>query len=181
MDTELFKEWFQAFAQAAGVTLHVENLYGENNHHIVESCFKGAGEGAARRSRNRSAQGGCGAFHQGHARRISLTTGAFGRRSDLVHERGHHRLRLGQSAARRPRRSSAWSAETGICGRYHGVVGEAGRDRCRRQDRAARCGRVRRLHGGVCRRVARGAGSGCSASVRSSGKSRSSASASACS
>jgi imidazoleglycerol-phosphate dehydratase len=41
MDTELFKEWFQAFAQAAGVTLHVENIYGENNHHIVESCFKG--------------------------------------------------------------------------------------------------------------------------------------------
>lgn len=40
MDTELFKEWFQAFAQAAGVTLHVENLYGENNHHIVESCYK---------------------------------------------------------------------------------------------------------------------------------------------
>jgi imidazoleglycerol-phosphate dehydratase len=41
MDTELFKEWFQAFAQNAGLTLHVENLYGENNHHIVESCFKG--------------------------------------------------------------------------------------------------------------------------------------------
>jgi|LNFM01.2.fsa_nt_gb imidazoleglycerol-phosphate dehydratase len=41
MDTELFKEWFQAFAQAAGLTLHVENLYGENSHHIVESCFKG--------------------------------------------------------------------------------------------------------------------------------------------
>ena len=41
MDTELFKEWFQAFAQSAGVTLHVENLYGENNHHIVESCYKG--------------------------------------------------------------------------------------------------------------------------------------------
>jgi imidazoleglycerol-phosphate dehydratase len=40
MDTELFKEWFQAFAQAAGITLHVENLYGENNHHIIESCFK---------------------------------------------------------------------------------------------------------------------------------------------
>jgi imidazoleglycerol-phosphate dehydratase len=40
MDTELFKEWFQAFAQAAGITMHVENLYGENNHHIVESCFK---------------------------------------------------------------------------------------------------------------------------------------------
>jgi len=41
MDTELFKEWFQAFAQAAGITVHIENLYGENNHHIVESCFKG--------------------------------------------------------------------------------------------------------------------------------------------
>jgi imidazoleglycerol-phosphate dehydratase len=41
MDTELFKEWFQAFAQSAGLTLHVENVYGENNHHIVESCYKG--------------------------------------------------------------------------------------------------------------------------------------------
>ena len=40
MDTELFKEWFQAFAQNAGLTLHIENLYGENNHHIVESCYK---------------------------------------------------------------------------------------------------------------------------------------------
>ncbi|HEU5048074.1 MAG TPA: imidazoleglycerol-phosphate dehydratase HisB [Rickettsiales bacterium] len=40
MDTELFREWFQAFAFNAGLTLHVENLYGENNHHIVESCFK---------------------------------------------------------------------------------------------------------------------------------------------
>ncbi len=40
MDTELFKEWFGAFAQHAGITLHVENLYGENNHHIIESCFK---------------------------------------------------------------------------------------------------------------------------------------------
>ena len=41
MDTELFKEWFQAFAQQAGLTLHVENLYGSNSHHIVESCYKG--------------------------------------------------------------------------------------------------------------------------------------------
>jgi imidazoleglycerol-phosphate dehydratase len=41
MDTELFREWFHAFAQAAGITLHVETLYGENGHHIVESCFKG--------------------------------------------------------------------------------------------------------------------------------------------
>lgn len=41
MDTELFREWFQAFAQTSGMTLHVENLYGTNNHHIVESCYKG--------------------------------------------------------------------------------------------------------------------------------------------
>ncbi len=41
MDTELFKEWFQAFSQSSGITLHIENLYGENNHHIIESCFKG--------------------------------------------------------------------------------------------------------------------------------------------
>ncbi len=40
IDTELFKEWFQAFSHSAGITLHVENLYGENNHHIIESCFK---------------------------------------------------------------------------------------------------------------------------------------------
>ena len=41
MDTELFKEWFHAFAQAAGITLHVENIYGDNSHHIIESCYKG--------------------------------------------------------------------------------------------------------------------------------------------
>ena len=40
MDTELFKEWFQAFAMNAGICLHVETLYGENSHHIVESSFK---------------------------------------------------------------------------------------------------------------------------------------------
>ena len=41
MDTELFKEWFQALSQSAGITLHVENIYGDNSHHIIESCFKG--------------------------------------------------------------------------------------------------------------------------------------------
>ena len=40
-DTELVREWFHAFAMNAGVTLHVETLYGENSHHIAESCFKG--------------------------------------------------------------------------------------------------------------------------------------------
>jgi len=41
MDTELFQHWFHAFSGSAGITLHIENLYGENNHHIIESCFKG--------------------------------------------------------------------------------------------------------------------------------------------
>ena len=41
MDTELFREFFQAFAQHAGLALHVETLYGDNNHHIAETCFKG--------------------------------------------------------------------------------------------------------------------------------------------
>lgn len=40
MDTELFEHWFHAFAGAAGITLHVETLYGRNNHHIVESAYK---------------------------------------------------------------------------------------------------------------------------------------------
>jgi imidazoleglycerol-phosphate dehydratase len=40
-DAELCREWFQAFAQHAGLTLHVETLYGENSHHIAESCYKG--------------------------------------------------------------------------------------------------------------------------------------------
>ena len=41
MDTELFKEWFHALSQSAGITLHVENIYGDNSHHKIESCFKG--------------------------------------------------------------------------------------------------------------------------------------------
>lgn len=40
MDTELFSHWFASFAQTAGITLHLETLYGENNHHIAESLFK---------------------------------------------------------------------------------------------------------------------------------------------
>ena len=39
-DTELVREWFQAFAMNAGITLHIENVYGANSHHIAESCFK---------------------------------------------------------------------------------------------------------------------------------------------
>jgi len=40
LDTELFREWFQAFSQNARITCHVANLYGENSHHIAETCFK---------------------------------------------------------------------------------------------------------------------------------------------
>lgn len=40
MDTELFPHWFASFAQSAGITLHLETLYGENNHHIAESSYK---------------------------------------------------------------------------------------------------------------------------------------------
>ena len=69
MDTELFKEWFQAFAQSAGVTLHVENLYGENNHHIVESLLQGSGTRLASGGRDRPAPRRRGAVDQGHARR----------------------------------------------------------------------------------------------------------------
>ena len=39
-DTELIEHWFHSFATSAGITLHIENLYGSNNHHIVESCYK---------------------------------------------------------------------------------------------------------------------------------------------
>ncbi|WP_457311659.1 imidazoleglycerol-phosphate dehydratase HisB [Sphingomonas sp. UYAg733] len=41
MDTEMFEHWFHSFSQAAGITLHVETLYGQNNHHIAEAAFKG--------------------------------------------------------------------------------------------------------------------------------------------
>jgi imidazoleglycerol-phosphate dehydratase len=40
MNTEVFREFFQAFSSAAGITLHVENCYGTNSHHVIESCFK---------------------------------------------------------------------------------------------------------------------------------------------
>lgn len=41
MDTELFEHWFQSVSQAAGITLHIESLYGSNNHHIIEGIYKG--------------------------------------------------------------------------------------------------------------------------------------------
>ena len=69
-DTELVREWFNAFAMNAGVTLHVETLYGENSHHIAESCFKGLAQGAAGSGRDRSTRRRRSAIHQGSARRL---------------------------------------------------------------------------------------------------------------
>ena len=57
MDTELFREWFQAFAQNAGITLHIATLYGINSHHIAETCFKALARTSAHGDRNRSAAG----------------------------------------------------------------------------------------------------------------------------
>ena len=71
MDTELFREWFHAFAQAAGLTLHVENIYGENNHHIIESCYKGLARALRAGGHHRSAQARRRALDQGRARRLA--------------------------------------------------------------------------------------------------------------
>ena len=40
IETEIFREFFQSFSQSAKITLHIENIYGQNTHHIIESCFK---------------------------------------------------------------------------------------------------------------------------------------------
>ena len=40
IETEIFREFFQSFSQSAEITLHIENIYGQNTHHIIESCFK---------------------------------------------------------------------------------------------------------------------------------------------
>ena len=105
MDTELFKEWFQAFAQSAGVTLHVENLYGENNHHIVESCFKGLARALRQAVEIDPRRAGAVPSTKGDARR------------QPVHDHRDHRLRLGQSALGR-----------------EGVRARRGRERDRRRD-----------------------------------------------
>ncbi len=57
-DTELVREWFQAFAMNAGITLHVETLYGDNQHHIAESCYKGLARALRARGRGRSPRRG---------------------------------------------------------------------------------------------------------------------------
>ena len=66
-DTELVREWFQAFAMNAGVTLHVETLYGDNNHHIAESCFKALARCLREAHRDRSAPEGPHSLDQGIA------------------------------------------------------------------------------------------------------------------
>ena len=69
MDTELFKEFFQALAQNGGITLHIESLYGDNNHHIVETCFKGGSPCAPSGDRDRSAPGRGDSVDQGRVMR----------------------------------------------------------------------------------------------------------------
>ena len=71
MDTELFREWFQAFAMNAGITLHVETLYGDNNHHIAETCFKGLARALREAVAIDPAPGRPRALDQGHAQRLS--------------------------------------------------------------------------------------------------------------
>ncbi len=78
MDTELFREWFQAFAQNAGITLHVENLYGENNHHIAETCYKGLARALRAATEADARQAG----------RVPSTKGTLGLR--LTSRRLHH-------------------------------------------------------------------------------------------
>ena len=67
MDTELFREWFQAFAQHAGITLHVETLYGENSHHIAETCYKALARALRAGGRHRRSPERAGALDQGPA------------------------------------------------------------------------------------------------------------------
>ena len=69
-DTELVREWFNAFAINAGVTLHVETLYGENSHHIAESCFKGLARALRAAVAIDPTCRGRSAIHQGSARRL---------------------------------------------------------------------------------------------------------------
>lgn len=74
MDTELFLEWFRAFAFGAGITLHVENLYGTNNHHIIESSYK-----ALARALRQAIE-----IDPRKADSIPSTKGALGERSEVV-------------------------------------------------------------------------------------------------
>ena len=74
-DTELVREWFNAFTINAGVTLHVETLYGENSHHIAESCFKGLARALRTAVAIDPQRGRRSAFHQGSARRLISCSG----------------------------------------------------------------------------------------------------------
>ena len=67
MDTELFREFFQAFAMNAGITLHIENFYTDNNHHLAESMFKAVARALREAVEIDPRVGRSGAEHQGHA------------------------------------------------------------------------------------------------------------------
>ena len=171
MDAELFEHFFHSLAQSAGLTLHIETLYGRNNHHIVESIFKACGARAASGGRDRSAQGRCDALDQGHARRHRRGRGRRGAAAAVAErlvlvDYGAGNLRSVENALR-----AAGAAEVTVSADPQAVRG--------RPHRAARRRRVRRLHGrAVCDpRHGRGAGRARARATRG----RSSASASACS
>ena len=169
MDTELFKEWFQAFAQNAGLALHVENLYGENSHHIVETCFKGWRARCARRSRSTRA-GRRRALDQGRRSCGSRQPDA---ETVAIIDYGSGNLR---SAAKAFERAAAEAGHDGA------IVVTADPDEVRRgrPHRAARRRRLRRLH---ARRSPRVPGMVEAMTEARAGRAacRSSASASACS
>ena len=73
MDTELFQHWFHSIAHAVGITLHIELLYGENNHHIIEGIFKGFRSRDAASGGAGCAQGRGHSIDQGDARWLRLS------------------------------------------------------------------------------------------------------------
>ena len=75
-DTELVREFFQALAQNAGITLHVENIYGVNNHHIAETCFKAVARTLRKAIEQDPRQPDVSAVHQGYIKRLKCRQGS---------------------------------------------------------------------------------------------------------
>ena len=105
-DTELVQEWFQAFAMNSGVTLHLETLYGSNDHHIAESCFKGLARALRAAVAIDRARGRRNPLDQGHARRMSVSRG--GAREESKSHGDLHRARAAAEGRRGRARSGAF-------------------------------------------------------------------------
>ena len=87
--TELFEEFFNALAQNAGITLHIANLYGTNNHHIAESCFKAVARALRKAVEMDPRQAGPRAVHQGNLEWINVTGSALPVRADCAPRTDH--------------------------------------------------------------------------------------------